>query len=53
MGKYSVLDLGILFPFGRADTVDHERNIFSRYIIALQFINNYIIISITSVHVQG
>ena len=26
-GKYSVLDLGIVPPFGRADTVDLERNI--------------------------
>ena len=27
MGKYSVFNLGILPPFGRADTVDLERNI--------------------------
>ena len=27
MGKLFVLDLGILPPFGRADTVDLERNI--------------------------
>ena len=37
MGIYFVLDLGILPPFGRADTVDLERNI-SLYMIALQVI---------------
>ena len=37
MGKYFVLDLGILPPFGRADTVDLERNI-SLYMIAVQVI---------------
>ena len=37
MEKYSVLDLGILPPFGRADMVDLERNI-SLYMIALQVI---------------
>ena len=36
-GEISVLDLGILPPFGRADTVDLERNI-SLYMIALQVI---------------
>ena len=41
MGKYSVLDLGILPPFGRADMVDLERNI-SLYMIALQVIYNNI-----------
>ena len=37
MGKDSVLDLGILPPFGRAVTVDLERNI-SLYMIAVQVI---------------
>ena len=45
MGKYSVLDLGILPPFGRADMVDLERNI-SLYMIASKLYNNYIIIII-------
>ena len=37
MGKYSVLDLSILPPFGRADMVNLERNI-SLNMIALQVI---------------